>query len=148
MLPAYGITFRMPHNWSLGSPRPPLVATVSSGAAVVAVWTYHRTAAPPQSRAELTADKARLVTAARQRDPGLELIRANVISLDNHPAIELDAFERINGQRRRVRSVHVFSTGQEVVLDAYAPPTLFHPVDHAVFSPLKRSLRLTGPAST
>jgi hypothetical protein len=32
-----------------------------------------------------------------------------------------------------------------VVLDAYAPPALFHPVDHAVFSPLKRSLQLTAP---
>jgi hypothetical protein len=28
------------------------------------------------------------------------------------------------------------------VLDEYAPPTAFHTVDHDVFSPLKRSLRL------
>jgi hypothetical protein len=43
-----------------------------------------------------------------------------------------------------VRSVHVYGPTSEVVLDAYAPPASFHPLDHAVFSPVKRSLRVLG----
>jgi hypothetical protein len=75
------------------------------------------------------------------------LIRASVGLVDGYPAIELDAFERINGRPRRVRSTHVFTGSSEVVLDEYAPAALFHSVDHAVFSPLKRSLHLSPAVS-
>jgi hypothetical protein len=43
--------------------------------------------------------------------------------------------------------MHVFVARAEVVLDEYAPPQDFPAVDHAVFSPLKHSLLLSG-AST
>ena len=41
------------------------------------------------------------------------------------------------------RSLHVFVSGYEIVLEQYAPPSLFHPVDHVAFSPMKRSLRIS-----
>jgi hypothetical protein len=43
--------------------------------------------------------------------------------------------------------MHVYLPGAEVVLEEYAPPALFHRIDHAVFSPVKRSLRLTVPGA-
>jgi hypothetical protein len=46
-----------------------------------------------------------------------------------------------------VRSTHVYVPGAEYVLDEYAPPAMFHAVDHAVFSPIKRSLRLVPVAT-
>jgi len=70
-----------------------------------------------------------------------------VATVAGYPAIELDAFEQLKGSPRRVRSTHVFTGTSEVVLDEYAPTAIFHSVDHAVFSPLKRSLRLTSAAS-
>jgi hypothetical protein len=39
----------------------------------------------------------------------------------------------------------LFADGAELVLDVYAPVRDFHSVDHAVFSPLKRSLQLFRP---
>jgi len=49
-------------------------------------------------------------------------------------------------QARRVRSVHVFFGGAEYVIDEYAALRYFHTVDHSVFSPVKRSLRLSPVA--
>jgi hypothetical protein len=88
-----------------------------------------------------------LVAAARRRDPRLRLIRAGVSAIGSLPAIELDAFEQIAGHTRRVRSTHVFTATSELVLDEYAPPGVFHTVDHAVVSPVKRSLRLLTSSS-
>jgi hypothetical protein len=48
----------------------------------------------------------------------------------------------VGGQLRRVRSLLVYLAGAEVVLEEYAPPAAFHSVDHLVFSPVRRSLRL------
>ncbi len=145
--PTYGISLQVPRNWVLEGPGAPLLATVSSGKAVVALWSYPRAAPPPAGAAALALARVRLIAATERSDRGLRLIHAKVIQVDHHAGIELDALERISGQPRRVRSVHVFTAHAEVVLDAYAPPEIFHPVDHDVFSPLKRSLRLHGTAA-
>ena len=63
------------------------------------------------------------------------------------PAVELDALERVGGQLRRVRSIHVFLAHAEIVLDEYAPPGQFHAVNRAVFTPVRRSLALTGASA-
>jgi len=140
--PAYGISLRVPSNWVQEGAGAPLLATVSSGKAVVALWSYRRAAPPPAGMAGLALARVRLIAATERRDRSLRLIHAKFIQVDHHAGVELDALERIAGQPRRVRSVHVFTRHAEVVLDAYAPPEIFHPVDHDVFSPLKRSLRL------
>lgn len=142
--PAYGVSLRVPANWTVRPAPAPLVFTVSSGTAVVALWSYRRSSGPPADPAALARAQAHLVAAVRRRDPTLRVIRSSAAALDHRPAIELDAFERIAGQPRRVRSTHVFTPGAEVVLDMYAPPDIFHDVDHAVFSPLKRSLRVVA----
>jgi hypothetical protein len=141
-----GVALEAPSNWSVVNERAPLVTVVASGTAVVALWRFPRSAPVPIGGAALSHATSQLISAARARDPSLQVIRASAVTVDRAPAIELDAFERINGQPRRVRSTHVFVPGAELVLDEYAPAAIFHMVDHAVFSPVKRSLRLVPGA--
>jgi hypothetical protein len=145
--PGAGISLRAPVNWSASTGPGPLIATFTSGTSVVAVWRFPRNVAAPSSQVSLRRARDVLIRKARERDPSLDLIRSNITRLAGAPAIELDAIEQISGHRRRVRSTHVFGPRAEVVLDEYAPPDAFHAVDHAVFSPLRHSLLLTG-AST
>jgi hypothetical protein len=74
------------------------------------------------------------------------VIRSRVTRAGRSGAVELDAIEQIAGQLRRVRSVHVFVNGAEIVLEEYAPTGLFHSVDHEVFSPLRQSLTVSPAA--
>lgn len=143
---AAGIAVRAPRNWSVQDGHAPLVAIFSSGNAIVAVWRYSRAALPPHGRAALAQARTQLIALSRRRDPRLQVIRSKLGSLRGDPSVEVDALERINGQLRRVRSVHVFVNGAEVVLEEYAPFSEFHRVDHLAFSPIKRSLRLAAGA--
>jgi hypothetical protein len=138
-VPAAGIRLAAPNSWSLIQGRAPLVV-ISSGPAVVAVWAYPT--APARPGHGLAVRRHALIRAARARDPALRLIRSRTLTLGGSPAIELDAFEHVAGQLRRVRSTHLFFGAREIVLDEYAPPAIFHAIDHEVFSPLKRSLLL------
>jgi hypothetical protein len=142
--PSSGFALSAPNNWLVQPKSHELVATISSGDAVVAVWRFPRHAKPPTGAKALAKAAQQLIAAARARDPSFELIRSNIQTVDGAPAVELAAFERVGGQRRRVRSVHVFAPDAELVLDEYAPPGAFHAVDHAVFSPVKHSLRLSS----
>jgi hypothetical protein len=139
-----GFQFRAPANWTVATESGPLITVVSSGAAVVAVWRYLRLQPPPTAGA-MPRERAALITAARRRDRGLSLIRSRLVMVGKAPAIELDSIQRLGGALRRVRSLHVFVPGAELVLEQYAPVNIFHAIDHTVFSPLKRSLRLFPP---
>jgi hypothetical protein len=140
--PQFGLTFRRPAAWSFDTGRPPLVATVVSGRAVVAIWRYRRREPLPRSRAELQGARKALVAAARRRDRRLKVISTRSVRVGGAPAIEVLAVQRIAGQRQRVRSTHVFARGAEVVVDAYSPPGSFRSVDALAFRPLVRSLRI------
>jgi hypothetical protein len=138
-----GLSFRVPRSWSVSNQQAPLVSVVASGPAVVAVWRYPRGRALPTTASEVARARRSLVAAVRVRQATLRLIRSRVARAGGARAVELDAIERIGGQPRRVRSVHVFAYGAEVVLEEYAPTGLFHSVDHDVFSPLTRSLSVS-----
>jgi hypothetical protein len=145
--PKAGIAFRFPSNWTrsvshLPVNRVPLVATISSGPVVIALWRYPRSLAPPVGRLALSDARASLISAARARDPSIRLIRTRLTEIGGAPTVELAAFERIAGHLRRVRSLHMFVPGGEIVLEEYAPPPQFHAVDHDVFSPLNHSINL------
>jgi hypothetical protein len=142
--PRQGVALLAPKNWSVQTERAPMVTLFSSGTAVVAVYRFPRSTPPPVDTATLDRARIALLGAARARDPGLRLIRSKLETVGRARAIELDAFVQINGRSRRVRSIHVYVPGSEVVLDEYAPPAIFHTVDHAVFSPVRRSLHVTG----
>jgi hypothetical protein len=142
--PRSGFALSAPNNWLVQQKSGPLVTTISSGDAVVAVWRFPRHTKPPTGAKALAKAAQQLIAAAQARDPSFQLIRSKIQTVDQAPAVELAGFERVGGQRRRVRSVHVFVPDAEIVLDEYAPPGGFHAVDHAVFSPVKHSLRLSS----
>jgi hypothetical protein len=142
-----GIALRAPLNWAVADQKAPLVAVISSGPAVIALWRYPAAATPPAGPGALASARRALIAAARRAQPGLRVVRSAVVEADGHGAVELDTLQRLDGQTRRLRSMHVYLPGAEVVLEEYAPPALFHRVDHAVFSPVKRSLRLTVPGA-
>jgi hypothetical protein len=137
------VALNAPANWAVLTGRPPLVVTIGSGRALVAVWRYPRSEPLPGDPAALDRARTALIGAARARDPRLAVIRSKLVTVGTSQGVELDATEFVQGQLRRVRSVHLFAYGAEIVLDEYAPPSVFHAVDHAVFSPVKRSLRLS-----
>jgi hypothetical protein len=144
--PAAGVTLRAPRNWTVTPGKDQLVVTVASGHVLAALWRFPRTEPLPSTPAALEQARRRLVDAATRRYHRLHMIRSRVLKLAGAHAIELSATERIAGAPRRVRSIHVFKYHAELVLDEYAPPAFFHTVDHQVFTPIKRSLRL-GAAS-
>jgi hypothetical protein len=137
-----GVTLEAPANWIVSEQRAPLLATVNSGAAIVALWRYPRTAPAPATPASLEKTRTALIRSAQSRDRSLRLIRSRVGRLHGAPTVSLDATERIAGQERRVRSIHMFGSDDEVVVDEYAPPGIFAAVDRAAFSPMSRSLTL------
>jgi hypothetical protein len=145
--PAAGISFRAPSDWSAANGQGPLIATLTSRTSVVALWRFPRNIDPPTGTTALRRARRQLILKARHRDPRLTLIRSTITAVSGVPAIEIDAFEQIAGQSRRVRSTHVFERRAEIVLDEYAPPQAFHAVDHAVFSPVKSSLLLSGTST-
>jgi hypothetical protein len=140
--PKSGIEFKAPVNWAVSTQPAPMVATVTSGEAIVAVWRYPRSAPAPATSDALDQTSAALIRAAQASDPTLRVIRSHPARLHGAPTIILDAIERIAGRERRVRSIHIFGSGAEFVVDEYAPTSVFATVDRVVFSPLRRSLTL------
>lgn len=137
-----GLSFRAPSNWGELEAVPPLVGGVQSNSAVVAVWRYPRTERLPDDRASLRRAQERLIERVRERDPTFTVHSSELTEIDDARAIELLGRQTIAGLRFDVRSVHVFSEGTELVVDAYAPVDLFERVDGTVFAPLVDSLTL------
>lgn len=143
--PEHGITFDAPAGWNLNKGTPPLIATVATGQATIAVWRYPRSEDLPSSRVELQAARDSLVSAAMRRDPTFRVIKAASAVIAGKPAVQIRARETIEGQVRVVRSTHVYAEGGEVVIDAFAGPDDFRRVDADVFRPLLQSLNVTSP---
>jgi hypothetical protein len=143
--PAAGVRFEAPQNWRLQAGAAPLVATLASGQAIVAVWRYPRTEIPPATKAALRQARKRLIGQARKRDGRLRVVASRLSRVDHAPAIVLVGQEVIRGQVRVVRSTHVFAHQAEVVVDAYAPPASFPAVNQSVLGPLVASLKLQKP---
>ena len=140
--PAAGISFDVPGGWRKVDGKPPLVAAVATGTATVAVWRYPRTEPLPTTHAALAAAKASLVAAVAQRDPTFRLQQAQMRHLKGRRAIQVVGIGTVTGQRRRIRSTHVYSDHAELIIDEYAPPTVFDRVDKQVFLHVLHSLRL------
>jgi hypothetical protein len=137
-----GISLSAPRDWSLLKDRAPLVVTMSSGTAVIALSRYPDASSPLSDPAQLQTARGALIAAAKSEDPGLQVIRSSFDTVDGDGAVEIDAIEQISGQTRRVRSMHIYAPGSEIVLEEYAPPELFQTIDHLVFSPVRQSLHL------
>ena len=140
-----GVRFAAPGGWHVQSGTAPLVATVQSGSAMIAVWRYPRSEPLPAARDQLTQARDLLLQAAKARDATFRPLKSAITRLGSHPAIQVRGTETVSGQARSVRSTHVYAFGAEVVVDAYAPADAFGRVDRAAFVPLVRSLRLHAP---
>lgn len=146
--PTAGVSLRAPTDWQIQPGNPPLVASVHSGLAAVAIWRYPRTGTLPHSRTDLHRALRRLVARVRERDKTFRLATAAVVPVARRGAIQLRGLETIDGSRREVRSTHLYVAGSEIVVDAYAPPSKFRSVDRLVFHPLLRGLRVQAPSSS
>jgi hypothetical protein len=138
--------FRAPADWAIQAGSGPLVVTLGSGSALIAIWHYRRSANQviPIDAAQVNQARNALIAAARARDSTFRVISSAIVLLGGVPAVELDALETIRGQVRRVRSTHLYKGRTEFVVDEYAPEDLFHTVDRTVFSPLLHSVRVLG----
>jgi hypothetical protein len=138
--PRSGVSVAIPDNWRAEQGSSPLVASIASGTATVAIWRYWRTEPLPGSAGAFRRAKRELVRAARKRDRTLRVRTARVVRFDGRPALQIVGVETVAGQRRMVRSTHVFRERSEVVVEALAPPAAFGGLARTVFDPLLRSL--------
>jgi len=142
---AQGVRLAAPGGWHVQAGQPPLVATIQSGPAQIAIWRYPRTEPLPKTGSQLSQARDLLLQAARARDQTFKEARTAITRLDGHPAIEVRGTETVGGRPQAVRSTHVYAFGAEVVVDAFAPANVFGQVDRDAFRPLARSLRLQAP---
>ena len=140
--PQLGLRLEVPTTWATEGRGAPLVAVSRSGTATLAVWRYERTEDLPTTAEDLRAARRRLADAARIHDPSVEVRSTRSLRVDGAPAVQVVADETVAGRPRRVRSVHVYADGAELVLDAYAAPEHFAQADAAAFRPALRSLEL------
>lgn len=144
--PDVGITYRAPANWRVGAgDAAPLVSTLVSGSATVAIWRYDRAEPLPAAKKDLRQARKDLIETVKRRDPKAKITTSKLTTFRGDDAILLLGTESIAGRRRQVRSLHIFKDKSEVVVDAYSQPTAFRVLDRAVFRPLIASLRITEP---
>jgi hypothetical protein len=146
--PAAGVRFATPGRWDRAAGQAPLVATVSSGRATVAIWRFPRAEPLPNSAEDLRRARRTLLAAARARDPSFRPDPNGAVTtrrIGNLRALEVRGTGTVEGQARALRSLHVYGFVGEVVVDALAPPAQFGRVDREVFRPLLRSVRLSSP---
>jgi hypothetical protein len=137
--PAAGAAFSAPANWSVIAGRAPLIAVVASGDAVISVWRYPRSPSPSDSARSLASRMASL-RAIYSRRPSARVRGTRMLQVDGAPAIEVDALERVAAGAEQLVSTHVYAGRSEVVLDEYAPSSLFAGPAAPVFARARRSL--------
>lgn len=138
-----GIFLRTPERWrTAASDTRFQVATLSSGAAQIAIWRYPRSEPLPETRPQLRSARDELVKRVKLRDPEFAVDSTRLVVKPGIRAVEIIGVGTNEGERRKVRSLHAYGHDGEVVLDAFAPVDAFDRVDEQTFAPLQRSLRL------
>ena len=143
--PKFGIEFTAPQGWHVTEGSGPLVTTVQTGQATVAIWRYPREEPLPATAAAMRRARKELIAAAKRRDRTFKVGTSRILRIRHAPAIQLVGRENVGSSRHRVRSTHIFAHGAEVVVDSYAPPKYFQRVDKQVFKPLLKSLKVSKP---
>ena len=147
---AQGVQFRAPTNWRIVPGRDTQLATVAVGDAQIGIWRYERTEPLPETRAQLGAARQALVAQIESRDPTFKLTSTRLVLKPGFRGVEVvgTATNLTNRSiQRSMRSLHAYGHGQEVVMDAFAPPREFARVDEQTFGPMARSLRLSAPTA-
>ena len=143
--PAAGVKFRAPADLESATADAPLVTSMSTGSATVAIWRYPRTEPLPRSEDALQAAEEALRGAVRTRDPKFEVERIRRVEVDGARALQVVGTGSVGGRPRRMRSTHVYAKGAEIVVDAYAAPEHFSFADKALFAPLLDSMKIDPP---
>ncbi len=143
--PRAGLSVRVPRSIALVRRRPPEVFRFSlASGAIVSVLAYRRKEPLPRSPEALREARRRLVAAVRKRDPTFRGARARIVRVAGAPGVEVVGTQSLSGGRLETRSVHLFEGKGEYVLELIAPRADFGPADRLIFSPMLRSLELTG----
>jgi hypothetical protein len=142
-----GVTFKAPGSWRRQKGKAPLVYAVQTGQATLALWRYPRTEQLPTTHGALQDAKEALVKQIRKRDPSFEVTKAKLLHVGPKRAVQVLGTGAIAGNRRTIRSTHIYTEKAEFVVDAYAPPTVFDRVDRTVFAPVLDSLEIAKPKS-
>jgi hypothetical protein len=140
-----GLSFQRPAEWHYAPGTAPLLATISSGDATIAVWRYPRAETLPSTPDELNAARDALVAAANARDKTFAVKQAKATRAAHHPAVVIVADETVAGRARMVRSTHVYGEGGEVVVDAFAPRRVYPMLEDPIFRRVVHSLRVSTP---
>jgi hypothetical protein len=140
-----GIQLAPPGGWTASTGQRPLVIQYQSSQAVVAVWRYKRIEPLPSTPGQLDRARRALIKAAQARDKTLKVVSSARTRIGGKPAVVLVADAEVLDAKRRIRSLHIFGLGSEVVIDSLAPRAGFDRVDRAVFEPLGRTVRLKAP---
>ena len=144
-MPEHGVSFERPKEWHYTPGKAPLLATLTSGEATIALWRYPRTEPLPETTEQLDVARDALVGAAKERDKTFTASKAKSTRAAHHPAVVIVADETVAGHPRTVRSTHVYGNGGEVVVDAFAPPNVFPMLEDPIFRHVVRSLRVEDP---
>jgi hypothetical protein len=144
-----GVRLQVPSAWKLqrGPEEGPLLATLTSGRATIAVWRYPRTEPLPRTTKDLEATKDSLIAAVTTRDPEYAVTASRILRGQTRRGVELIGTGTNSGFERRARSLHLFGGGAEVVLDQYATAEEFPSLDADVFRVVAQSLRVDASTS-
>jgi len=144
-VPEAGVAFEAPASWRRQKGDAPLVYAVQTGQATLALWRYPREEQLPVTHTALQNAKEALVEQIRKRDKTFKVTRAKLLHVGPKRAVQVLGTGSIAGNRRTIRSTHIYTERAEFVVDAYAPPSVFDRVDRQVFAPLLDSLEISKP---
>lgn len=125
-------------------PAPAVFRFSMPSGAVVSALAYKRKEPVPSTARELRQARKRLVDAVRRRDPTFTLESARPVRIAGAPGVEIVGTQKLSGGRLTTRSLHLFRGSAEYVLELIAEGKSFAKVDRSVFSPMLRTLDLTG----
>lgn len=133
----------LPATWDRqqGPPTGPELVRATSGQGAVVVWQYPRTEPLPTTNRTLRNTRRSLRAAIRARDPKFRFTAA-LLRRVPQPAVEIAGIGTIAGARRAIRSLHVYTAGQETVIDCIGPVSDQAQYDTTICTPVLESLTL------
>jgi hypothetical protein len=143
--PQAGMTVRLRQPIRVARRSPPAVFRFSMpSGAVVSALAYKRREPVPSSPADLRQGRRRLQDAVIARDPHFRVDSARIVRVAGAPGVEVVGTQDLSGGRLRTRSVHLYKGAAEYVFELIAARGSFAKVDRSVFSPMLRTLEVTG----
>ncbi|HEX8158301.1 MAG TPA: hypothetical protein VF526_13030 [Solirubrobacteraceae bacterium] len=140
-----GVSLRVPKSWRTIDGEAPQIATIAAGDGQIGVWRFPRKEPLPETAIQLNAAREALIAQVQKRDKGFTVTSSRIVLKPKLKAVEIIGIGTNQGLQRSQRSLHAYGYGAEVVVDGFAPITLFNKVDKQTFSKVARSLKLRKP---